>query len=218
MLSAEKEALLQQFHAYLEQEDVSELSSTNESMDLYTLFGELSALTNEVRIESRQVKGALDQFRGLVEPLQVGQAALQRESQRLREDRRQQERDLLQPLLLELLELRDRMASGLEIPLDHHTGFRLFGRFCHHEQEMLDLWRQGQEMSLKRLDQTLAKRDVLPIDVVGQVLNPRVARAVRAEQHQQMADGVVVSELRKGFMWQNELLRVAEVVVNKTVE
>ncbi len=89
MWSHTQEALLAQFRTYLE-----EISANDDggeppvAVDLYTLFGELAALKNEVRIESRQVKGALDQFRGLVEPLQTGNAALQGEIAHLRDSGR----------------------------------------------------------------------------------------------------------------------------------
>lgn len=216
-------ALMMQFRTYLEDEKANNDSGEKgERVDLYTLFGEMSTLKNEVRIESRQVKVALDQFRGLVEPLQVANTTLQGEIGRLRDDNRNAERDALRPMLLELLELRDRMASGLEMTLDSQLRKKtkkLFKRAWQKEQEeMLELWREGQEMTLRRLDQTLAAREVYPLEVLELPLNPRLARAVRLEHRKDVADGMVVAELRKGFIWQGELLRVAEVVVNKAKE
>ena len=83
---------------------------------------------------------------------------------------------------------------------------------------MLELWREGQSMILRRLDQTLAAQDVYPLEVVTHPLNPRLARAVRVEHHEGVKDGEVLAELRKGFLWQGALLRAAEVVVNKSEE
>ena len=46
--------------------------------DLYALFVEMAGLRSEVRTESRLVKEALDQFRGVFETLQTSHAAAQR--------------------------------------------------------------------------------------------------------------------------------------------
>jgi molecular chaperone GrpE len=40
-------------------------------------------------------------------------------------------------------------------------------------------------------------------------------RAVEVESDHQLRNGIVTEELRKGFMWDKELLRIAEVKVNK---
>ncbi|MEO5334182.1 MAG: nucleotide exchange factor GrpE [Magnetococcus sp. YQC-5] len=223
MLTPEQEGLMAQFRAYLEESATSTMGASRgdaehverKTVDLYTLFGELAALKNEVRIESRQLKTALEQFRGLVEPLQTGNAALRSEIDRMHEDRRDVAQEALRPVLLELLDIRDRMAAGLEMATDKRATKHLFKRMCHKEWEVMEAWREGQEMTLRRLDQTLAARQVHPINVVGQPLDPRWSRALRVEWHKGMAEGVVVAELRKGFFWGEALLRPAEVVVNK---
>ena len=215
MLSDAQEALLGQFRTYLEEiatgEGPEEPSAT---VDLYTLLGELTALKNEVRIESRQVKGALDHFRSLVEPLQTGNTALRGEITHLRDVQRQAVRESVRPLLLELLELRDRMAAALVFksapPVPFWQRF-----FMKEQQEIVQAWRVGQEMTLNRLDQLLASQEVVPMVVLGRPLDPRFARAVRLEHHPGVADGCVVAELRAGFLWQGLLLRPAEVVINK---
>src|SRR4051812_25935773 len=79
-----KEALLDQFRCYLdsieeapEQEEVAGAEA-----DLFTVFVELTALRNEVRTESRLVKDALDQFRGVFGTLQSSHATLEQELKR----------------------------------------------------------------------------------------------------------------------------------------
>lgn len=219
MLSHAQEVLLAQFRTYLEESGVgAQPTESPAPLDLYTLLGELAALKNEVRIESRQVKAALDQFRGLTEPLQTGQAALQSEITHLREAHRHAAREALRPVLLELLEMRDRMTTGLESKTDQKLSKRLFKRLCRQEQDLLAAWRTGQEMTLRRLDQLLASQSVVPIDLLNRPLDPRLARAVRMESHQGVAHGVVVAELRKGFYWQGVVLRPAEVVINQGEE
>ncbi|MBF0310886.1 MAG: nucleotide exchange factor GrpE [Magnetococcales bacterium] len=207
----DQEALIARFRDFLQETPVAD---NPERVDLYTLFVELSALKNEVRLESRQVKTALEGFRALTEPLRSGYAALEEENTRLRTDCAEAGGKRLRPLLLELLELRDRMAAGLEATSGRKLS-KLFRRFCRKEEERLAVWREGQEMTLRRLDQILAGLGVEPVAVLHRPLDPRMARAVRAECHKGVAHGLVVSELRRGFLWQGELLRPAEVVVNR---
>ena len=84
--------------------------------DLFTVFVELAAVRNEVRTESRLVKEALDQFRGVFATLQSSHATLEQELKRVQGEARERGRALLRPLLLELLDLRDRLAAGLQQP------------------------------------------------------------------------------------------------------
>ena len=52
-------------------------------------------------------------------------------------------------------------------------------------------------------------------ETVGRPFDPRLASAVATVENRALADGVVVEELRPGFLWHDELLRPAEVVVAK---
>ena len=63
-----KKTLLDQFRSYLDSfeaaPETTEAPDT-ETADLFTIFVELAAIRNEVRTESRLMKEALDQFRGV---------------------------------------------------------------------------------------------------------------------------------------------------------
>jgi len=43
-------------------------------------------------------------------------------------------------------------------------------------------------------------------------------RAAEIEQRSDIGNGIVTEELRKGYLWQGELLRLAEVKVNRQPE
>ena len=70
-------------------------------------------------------------------------------------------------------------------------------------------------MTLNRFDRVLRERGVVPIDVVGKPFDPRIARAVGTAADSGLDNGIVVREVRSGFLWEGELLRAADVVVNK---
>jgi molecular chaperone GrpE len=54
---------------------------------------------------------------------------------------------------------------------------------------------------------------VLPFDSVGTLFNPDLHEAVGVAEHKDIAPGTVVDELRRGYLWKNELLRPAQVRV-----
>src|SRR6516162_9252275 len=87
-----------------------------EEADLFSVFVELAGLRNEVRTQSRLVKEALDQFRGVFDTLQSSHAAMAQELNRARKASGDQERALLKPLLVDMIDIRDRLAAGLKPP------------------------------------------------------------------------------------------------------
>ncbi len=179
--------------------------------DLFTLFGELAALKNEVKLESRQVKSALDQTRSWFDALQDANARLGEEQERRREQERAADRRTQKGLLLELLELRDRLQAGHDQASRFRPprfGGRAAGGFVASMAE-------GMAMNLRRLDETLARRDVHALTTLGRTFDPRTMHAAELAKDPAQGPGVVVGELRKGFLHQEELLRPAEVVVNR---
>jgi molecular chaperone GrpE len=210
-----KETLLDQFRCYLDsiEEAPEEPDDAGAEADLYTVFVELAAVRNEVRTESRLVKDALDQFRGVFATLQSSHATLEQELKRVQAEARERGRALLRPLLLELLDLRDRLAAGLQQPTAPPA--RRFDRWRGRRPAEPEHWREGLGITLRRLDRILADRRVVRIEMAGQRFNARTGRVVGTKQDTSIGAGIVVDEVSAGFMWDEELLRAAEVIVNK---
>ena len=215
-----KEQLLEQFRAALDTlPEAPEADAAGRRTDLYSLFAELVALKNEVRLESRQVKTALDEFRAVFETLQASQTQLGGELDRARTAIPEQRRAALKPLLLELVELRDRFEAGLRV-LNHYRPtlwVRLLGR-RRRERDLLQAVAQGQDISLRRLEQLLNAQQVVALPAEGQPLDPHTMRAAELDQRPDLDNGIVTEELRRGYLWQGELLRLAEVKVNRRPE
>lgn len=210
MEDAAKEALLAQLRAYLDGLDVAPAAAEE---DAFSLLAELTALKTEVKRESRQVKEALDQFRAVFSTLESGHAALARELESRRAAEKTLRRETLRPLLLQLLELRDRLEAGLA--METSPARPLLGRLLHRPDPRLAEFRQGQAMTLRRLDRILGDYRVQPLEVLDRPLDPHTMRVVEVESRADRTQGVVTGELRKGFFWDDELLRPAEVKVNK---
>src|SRR5262245_41048682 len=121
MASAIKERLRQRFAAYLDGLDEQELEAVagttkapNEVSDLASVFVELAALRIEVRTQSRLLKEALDQFRSVFETLPNRHAALDQEVKRAGAETQEKHRALLKPLLLDVIDIRDRLHAAVK--------------------------------------------------------------------------------------------------------
>jgi molecular chaperone GrpE len=73
--------------------------------------------------------------------------------------------------------------------------------------------REGVELIHRRLLDTLRKRGVEPLDVVGQDFNPEWHESVGSEPAAGRRDGEVVAEVRRGYKLGGRLLRAALVRV-----
>jgi molecular chaperone GrpE len=215
-----KQRLLARFAAYLDGLDERELEGIaatakgeNEADDLASVFVELAALRSDVRTQSRRVKEALDEFRSVFDTLQVSHASLDQELKRARAEMGEKKRELLKPLLLDIIDIRDRLTTAIE-----RSGMgpswceRLLPTAFKNARSSL---REGIGMIVRRLDRVLAHRGVAPAETVGRAFNPRIAAAVATVSRHGMADGHVIEEVRPGFLWNDELLRPAEVIVVK---
>lgn len=215
MDAAVKETLLDQFRDYLDSLDEvpQTVDAEGPETDLFTVFVELAAMRNEMRTESRLLKEALDEFRGVFGTLQSSHATLEQELKRAHADSRERARALLRPLLVELLDLRDRLAAGLQPAAERSV--RWLDRWRTRRPDQPESWREGLGITLRRLDRILADRRVVRIETIGRRFDPRVGRVVGTSKDVGIGAGVVVEEVSAGFLWDDALLRAAEVIVNK---
>ena len=70
-------------------------------------------------------------------------------------------------------------------------------------------------MTLRRFDQVLQDHGVEAMQLLGQPLDPRLARVVGMAPDHTAAEGIVVEEVRTGFLWDDQVLRTADVIVSK---
>jgi len=215
-----REKLLNQFVAYLDGLDhdksgeapAGTAEEVSEEADLFSVFVELAGLRNEVRTQSRIVKDALDQFRSVFDTLRSSHATLEEELKRARAHAHERERTLLKPLLLDIIDVRDRLAAGLKQAVAAPRR-RWYERFPKAKRAAVEAWQEGMRMTLRRVDRLLTDQRIAAIETVGRPLDPRHAAAVATVEDPAASDGLVVEEVRPGFLWHDELLRPAEVIV-----
>jgi len=209
-----KQALLSRFQAYLDTAETAAPEPRAETSDLYSLFVEVAGLRSEVRTESRLVKEALDQFRGVFDTLQASQANVQQDLDRARTATRDQADAALRPLLLDVIDLRDRLLAALTSAAAARPGWA--GRLWRRPASGDEAWQEGLRMTVRRLDQVLLDRRVVPMQLVGQPFDPRRAHAVATSADGSAADGTVLEIVRAGFLWGDQVLRTADVIVSKS--
>ena len=211
MKQEQKEQLLQQFSEYLD--TLPEQSDPPVQDDTFGLHAELAGLKNEVHIESRQLKQALDDFRAVFASLEQAnrQLELQLTDVQLREE--QAARDAVKPLLASLVDLYDRLNEAVEVSPPRKT-FLSF-RFERRLGQWIKAQRAGMKMLRQRLADITETYGLQQIQCTGKPFTAEYMQAVGTGHEPALEEGVVLSEVRTGFFLNGEPLRLAEVIVNR---
>jgi molecular chaperone GrpE len=214
-LDAQKQQLLLEFQDYLANaDDVSELNPDDQP-DLALLFGEMAALTGEVKTEARHFKSTLDSLAEALDTVQADNHALAA-ALAAGVERAAQERDeLLRVLLLEMVDIYDRFDAGFGVLQRYRPVNSLFNHSKKKDVRFIKGFRKGQELALKRFEQHLLRHQVYPIVCVGKPFDPYTMNTLEIGRDPKQDNGIVLEELRKGFLVGNHVLRLAEVKVNK---
>ena len=211
---AQKTELIEQFQAYLKQSNLDS-SPAHLQPDLYTLLSEFTSLKSEVKAESRQFKNTLDTLSSALTKVQDDNKTLSTELALSAKRLDQQQDDITRTLLLEFIDIYDSLASGLQVLNNYQPVNTLFKSSRKKDVSFIKRFEEGQLMSRRRFDQLFQRYQVKTIDCVGKMLDPTLMTAVETENNPELENGRVLEELRTGFLYKNQLLRLAEVKVNK---
>jgi len=122
---AQNTQLLEDFQKYLQQSK-SEPLITTQQPDLNTLLGELTALKTEVKAESRQFKNTLDTLSSALNVVENDNKALTAELATNNEQLAQQQAEIKRTMLLEMVELYDRLSTGTDVLENYQPVNKLF--------------------------------------------------------------------------------------------
>ena len=193
--------------------------------DLHGVFAELSALRQEVRGQNREQSKAvreLSQASGLCGRL--AEEARQREkdaaamARERKEDLAGVERRARSAAEAECIrsfvEVRDALARGSDAA-SRVGGMRL--RFLPGGRRLTAI-AEGYVLALRRFDRVLGELGVESVRTVGRPFDSRTMLASRSVRVEGTADGEVVEEYLAGFTRRGEVLRIAEVGVNRNAK
>ncbi len=209
----QKSELLEQFQSYLEQNNFDSFASENQP-DLNTLLSELTGLKSEVKAESRQFKNTLDTLGSALDAVQDDNKALAVELAESAKRLEQQQDEIVRTMLLEFIDIYDRLNIGIEALQNYRPIDSLFKSSRKQDINFIKRFEQGQLMTLKRINQLLQKYQVRSINCVGKMLDPTTMSAIETTTDKRVENGMVLEELRTGFLYKNKVLRLAEVKVN----
>ncbi len=206
--------LLEQFQHYLQQNSL-DLSPIAQQPDLFSLLSELTSLKSEVKAESRQFKNTLDTLSSALTTVQEDKEHLAKELSLTRENFEQQQDKMMRTLLLEFIDIYDSLLLASTVLQNYQPVSSLFKSSRKKDIAFIKRFEDGQLMSLKRFTQLLQRYQVYPIECKGELLDPTKMHAVETISNPELDNGIVVEELRTGFLYKNQILRLAEVKVNK---
>jgi molecular chaperone GrpE len=192
-------------------------ASTDGQCDLYSMWAAVTALTQEVKLQGRT-------FKQLSETL----APVADLAPQLPEAQRKAQEQARREMLDVLLDLRDRLARGLEAARASQAKMQESQRstwtarlLARHESfgyasDALAALEAGYQISLDRLDDVLAQFDVREITCRGQPFDPRSMQVVDVEETTEAVEGTVVEVYRVGYEWQGVVHRPAQVKVARS--
>jgi molecular chaperone GrpE len=128
-------------------------------------------------------------------------AELQNIRRRAEQDVEKAHKFALEKFAGDLLGVVDSLERGLEL--------------SNPEDEAIKPMREGVELTLKLLLDTLGRYQVVPVDPHGEPFNPEHHQAMAMEESTHTEPGTVLKVFQKGYLLHGRLLRPAMVVVSK---
>lgn len=208
------DCMLSALQQYLQETDFAHLTAVDQP-DLAALFSDLAGLKTEVKAESRQFKATLDSLREAVETLKTDNQVLSAALAAANERMQQQCKEIERALLLELVDIYDRLSAGYKALQNYRPVNALFNHSKKQDVRFIESLTQGQEITLKRLEQLLQRRQVFAIDCLGKPFDAHTMTTIAIGNDPRFDNAIVLEELRKGFLFDGQVLRLAEVKVNK---
>ena len=209
-----QDSLLSNLQRYLQETDFAQLTAIDQP-DLTVLFSDLAGLKTEVKAESRQFKATLDSLSEAVDTLRSDNQSLSDELTAAATRITQQQRETERGMLLELVDIYDRLGEGYKALKNYRPVDSLFNHSKKQDVRFIESFARGQEITLKRLEQLLQRRRVTAIECIGQAFDTHTMSTIDIGSDPNFDNGIVLEELRKGFLYDGQVLRLAEVKVNK---
>jgi len=244
VVDTDRAAILRRFEAWLDEALASETPPTgiagellaeladgggaeeNErpSMDLYSMQAAITALTQEVKLQSRAYKQLSDALAPLSDLQPQVDALVSEHAGAIDELRREAERRAQADILDALLDMRDRLTRGLaasrqclrETPRTPKESWlsKLLGyRADDGARQAAQALEQGYRLTLDRLNEMLQRFHVSEIPCEGREFDAESMSAVDTQETTSAPEGFVLEVYRAGYEWNGEIYRTAQVKV-----
>ena len=74
----------------------------------------------------------------------------------------------------------------------------------------------GLDGILKNMNSFLSEYGVTPIDVIGEIFDPKLHEAIAVKEDASLDNDIITKEIRKGYILQNRVIRPSLVEISKT--
>lgn len=224
------ESDLHSFFKQLNQEELKKTSAPASTPNLYSLFSEIGALRSEIKWQGQHFKGALDDFKQVLNRSEAECSRLQKELDTEKSEQANIQALAQKPLLMSLIDFHDRVSLSLQNLLDYcpfpekqnwvsKAIIRIFAKEvlenANKAQNAVRLAAAAETLILRRIERALNYYQVIAIPTVGHIFNPKTMNAREMSFDRNVYLDLVIGEIRRGYLWKGEILRLAEVKVNR---
>ena len=179
--------------------------------DLRDLFAELAALRQEVRLQNREQSKAGRELAQAAARYDGAAELMKRREDDLAAFETRVSREAENRCLRSVLEVRDALVRGLEAATALRERPGLFRRLPRGIRGVAE----GYEIALRRFDRMLSGFGVERLRSAGQPFDARTMHAAEVRRVAGVGSGMVVEELLSGYTRGGDILRLAEVAVNR---
>jgi molecular chaperone GrpE (heat shock protein) len=209
-----KQEVMADFRQWLEDlsdEDPPEEEGTSAGGDRRDLFAEFAALRQEIRLQNREQAKAVRELEKAGEVYAAATDLLETRQEDLAGFEERIQRTSERGCLVPFLDVRDALVRGREAVDRLRQKRGLLRRVPPGVESVVE----GYELAIRRFDRALSQFGVDLVQTVGARFDARTMNAVEARRIIEVEDGVVVEEFLSGFKRGDEVLRPAEVAVNR---
>lgn len=211
-----KREALEDFRRWLdaldgEPPEPGETGAADTDCGLRDLFAEFAALRQEIRLQNREQARAGRELAAAAERYDTAVRREERCGETLAAFEKRVAGAAEDRCLAETLEVRDALERGREAAVRLNERPGLFRRPPRGAAGVVE----GYELAIRRFDRMLSRFDVRRVRTVGRPFDARVMHAVDVRRVERVGDGLVVEELRSGFVRRDDVLRLADVAVNR---
>ena len=179
--------------------------------DLRTLFAEFAALRQEVRLQNREQSRAGRELAKAADDYETATRLIRRREDELAAFEKRIARESENRCLRSVLEVRDALVRGREAAIALRERRGLFRRPPRGIAGIVE----GYDLAIRRFDRMLSGFGVERVKTNGSPFDSRTMHAMETRRTGRAGDGVVVEELLGGFTRDGDVLRLADVAVNR---
>ena len=166
----------------------------------------------ESDVEQKTGRPFVEALIDLDESLIRGERVIKTARQRILHDAHEELKDLRQRLD-SLYQAQSWWRRALCRPWQQATKDIYAGRTLDTQRKIFDSLIEGYDLIQSRLQRTLHDQRILRVECVGKAFDPHRMSAVETISDLSQSPGIVIEEVRPGYVWQGKVIRFAEVKV-----